>query len=95
MRADVTHTPMRGNSKLLRACKADVERLKCARVAAVLDGDALAALLNLSGTYCKREARAAFSAIATDSRLELFVLERNVEPSSRPSVGSSRTSVLS
>lgn len=71
--------PMKGNANVLKACAHDVRRMKHAHIAAVLDGDELARLLNLRGNYCKCEARAAFGRIATDARLELFVLDHNIE----------------
>jgi len=79
LKALVLCKPMKGNANVLKACINDVRRMKHAHIAAVLDGDELARLLNVPGSCCKREARAAFGAIATDPRLELFVLDHNIE----------------
>jgi hypothetical protein len=75
----VEANPQNGNTKVLKACQTRVRHLRHPHIAAVLDGDKLPDLLRLQGKWCKREARRAFGACMTDGRIELFVLDRNIE----------------
>ena len=72
--------PKKGNTKVLRACKTDAPRMKPPHILAVLDGDKLHHLFpTLARAACKRDVHVAFRAEVSDARVEIAVLDDNVE----------------
>jgi hypothetical protein len=73
--------PKNGNAKVLQACKTDApRRMKQPHIVAVLDGDKLHHLFpKVSKAACKRDVQPVFRAEVPDARVELAVIDDNIE----------------
>lgn len=71
--------PKKGDSKLLEACRQEVERMREATIFALFDADGLPRLLGKPGDTPLPELRAALRSLLPEGRLQIFVLERKTE----------------
>jgi hypothetical protein len=71
--------PKKGDSKLLEACREEVERMREATIFALFDADGLARLLRKPGETPLAELRSALESSFSAGRPRIYLLERKTE----------------
>lgn len=79
VQASLRAVPKKGDSKLLEACRQEVERMRETTIFALFDADGLPKLLGQPGDTPLSELRAALLSRLPEGRPRIYVLERKTE----------------